>query len=69
MAPHLENPADFSDGMPPLKEPLQVLCEDASGKYVLPFVCEWNDGAWYNRTSVKGAKPLEVRVLGWRPSI
>ena len=69
MTSSADNPVNFCNGVPPLKEPLQVLCEDASGKYVLPFACEWHDGAWYNRTSVKGAKPLEVTVLGWRPSI
>src|ERR1700722_1681866 len=34
------------DGSPPDNKPLQVLCEDHNGTYVLPFLCQWRDGIW-----------------------
>ena len=37
--------AEFSQEAPPLGQPLQLLCEDKSGTYLLPFRCEWRDGA------------------------
>jgi hypothetical protein len=43
---------------------VEVLCEDNSGTYLLPFPCNWSDGAWLN--SVSGSK-IEARVVGWRP--
>jgi hypothetical protein len=50
--------AEFSQALPPTQKLLQVLAEDHSGTYVLPFFCEWRDGEWHNP---KGAKPLEPR--------
>jgi hypothetical protein len=55
--------AEFNDGPPPLGEPLQVLCEDKSGTYLLPFRCEWRDGAWY---AAEKTNPIEATVVGWR---
>ena len=55
--------AEFSQELPPPGMPLQLLCEDKSGTYLLPFYCEWRDGAWY---AVEKAKPLEATVVGWR---
>jgi hypothetical protein len=48
---------------PPSDQPLQLLCEDHNGTYLLPFESEWRDGAWYNVTSPKGANPLDVTVV------
>jgi hypothetical protein len=55
--------ADFSQGPPPSNKQLEVLAEDHSGTYVLPFPCEWYDRAWHNPNS---AKPLEANIVGWR---
>ena len=55
---------DFGEeGEPPTGEPIELLCEDHVGTYVIPFPCEWADGAWRN---VKSGQPIEARVVGWR---
>jgi hypothetical protein len=41
----------------------EVLCQDNSGTYVLPFVCCWHDGAWWNESK---SQRIEARVVGWR---
>jgi len=58
---------EFNQGPPPSGQPQQLLCEDHNGTYLIPFACEWRDGAWYNSKSLKGGTPLEARVVGWRP--
>ena len=56
--------ADFNQGLPPPNRSFEVLAEDHSGTYVLPFrSCQWRDGAWHNPASTK---PLEAKVVGWR---
>jgi hypothetical protein len=50
-------------GKPPPGLPVQVLCEDQSGTYQLPFACHYIDGQWRNHES-GGA--LEATVVGWR---
>jgi hypothetical protein len=51
------------NGEPPPDRPVEVLCEDHSGTYQLPFACRWIEGQWRNdRTG--GA--LEATVVGWR---
>ena len=50
-------------GMPPPGLPVQVLCEDQSGTYQLPFACHYANGQWRNHES-GGA--LEAMVVGWR---
>jgi hypothetical protein len=57
--------AEFNTGPPPLGQPLQFLCEDHNGTYLLPFRCEWRDGAWY---ASEKTKPIEATVVGWRPA-
>ena len=32
------------EGVPPADLPLEVLCEDRVGTYVIPFLCRWSDG-------------------------
>ena len=56
----------FNNDSPPTNELLQLLCEDQHGTYVLPFPCEWRDGAWHNLT--KGDKSIEAKVIGCRSS-
>jgi hypothetical protein len=56
--------AEFDgNGEPPPNEPVQVLCEDKSGTYQLPFPCVRIDGEW--RNSESGSR-LEASVVGWR---
>jgi hypothetical protein len=57
--------AEFDQGPPPENKSLQVLAEDHSGTYVLPFSCIWRDGLWHNPNSTK---PLEAKIVGWRPA-
>ena len=51
------------EGIPPTDRPLEILCEDHVGTYVVPFLCRWRDGVW---RSVKTDGPIEVEVIGWR---
>ena len=39
--------SNFNQGKPPKGKPMQLLCEDDRGEYLLPFQYEWRDGAWY----------------------
>ncbi|MGJ4900612.1 hypothetical protein ACQR10_20240 [Bradyrhizobium sp. HKCCYLRH2060] len=50
-------------GEPPPGQTVEVLCEDHSGTYQLPFPCFYIDGKWHNKES-GGA--LEATVIGWR---
>jgi len=55
---------DFThDGTPPTDQPLQILCEDHNGTYVIPFLCQWRDGIWQN---AKTNRRIEAAVIGWR---
>jgi hypothetical protein len=56
--------AEFNgNGEPPPDQPVQVLCEDHSGTYQLPFTCRWVDGEWRNSES---GSTVEATVVGWR---
>jgi hypothetical protein len=56
--------AEFNgNGEPPPNQPVQVLCEDHSGTYQLPFACRWVDGEWRNEQS---GGIVEATVVGWR---
>ena len=57
--------SEFEGGSPPLGRPFELLCEDHAGTYVLPYLCEWRDGAW---RSTKTGTIIEVAVMGWRPA-
>jgi hypothetical protein len=49
--------ASFShDGIPPTDQPLELLCEDHDGTYVIPFLCQWRNGAWQGLDT---DKPIE----------
>jgi hypothetical protein len=50
-------------GIPPPGMPVQVLCEDHSGTYQLPFPCHYLDGRWHNHES---GGMVEATVVGWR---
>jgi hypothetical protein len=51
------------EGSPPTDQPLEILCEDHVGTYVIPFLCQWSDGTWQN---AKTRRPIEAAVIGWR---
>ncbi|MBN8962245.1 MAG: hypothetical protein J0H71_14015 [Rhizobiales bacterium] len=56
--------AEFNGQGHPLPDQIvQVLCEDHSGTYLLPFACRFVDGEWRNSTT-DGA--LQATVIGWR---
>ena len=51
------------EGAPPPGLQMQLLCQDNSGTYVVPFPCIYMDGRWINaRTS----EPIDAEVVGWR---
>lgn len=50
-------------GLPPEREPCELLCEDHVGTYALPYLCQWSDGAW---RSVKTGTPVKGGVVAWR---
>jgi len=51
------------DGIPPTDQPLELLCEDHVGTYVIPFLCRWRNGAWQ---SLATNDRIEATVVGWR---
>jgi hypothetical protein len=51
------------EGAPPTDLPLELLCEDHVGTYVIPFLCRWNSGTWH---SVDTDNRIEATVVGWR---
>jgi hypothetical protein len=56
--------AEFNgQGDPIPDQAVQVLCEDHSGTYQLPFPCKFLDGQWHNAES---GSLVEVAVVGWR---
>ena len=50
-------------GSPPPGLAVEVLCEDHSGTYKLPFACRFVDGRWRNDES---GDAVEATVIGWR---
>ena len=50
-------------GDPAPDQTVQILCEDHSGTYQLPFPCKFVDGAWHNAES---GSVVEAAVVGWR---
>ena len=64
MATRLQRLAEFDgNGEPSPDETVQVLCEDKSGTYQLPFACRRVDGEWRNSES---GNVVEATVVGWR---
>lgn len=54
------------EGVPPADQPLEVLCEDHVGTYLVPFSCRWTGDDW---TNVETGARIEARVIGWRVRI
>jgi hypothetical protein len=42
---------------------MELLCEDNSGTYAVPYVCHWSDGSWHNS---KTGVVIQADVVGWR---
>jgi hypothetical protein len=55
--------AFIHEGKPPADQPLELLCEDHVGTYVIPFLCQLSNGAW---RSVDTGSRIEATVIGWR---
>lgn len=64
MATREKRMAQFDgSGSPPPDQLVEVLCEDHSGTYQLPFACRFVDGYWRNEES---GSTVEATVIGWR---
>jgi hypothetical protein len=55
--------SEFDQGAPPSNQPLEILCEDDCGTYLLPYRCQFVDGEW--RTLERNTA-ITAKVLGWR---
>jgi hypothetical protein len=55
--------AFIHEGSPPADQPLEILCEDHAGTYVIPFLCQWTEGTWQD---AKTRRRIEAAVIGWR---
>ena len=51
------------NGQPPPEQAVEVLCEDHSGTYQLPFACRYVEGRWQNH---EAGNAVEATVIGWR---
>jgi hypothetical protein len=65
MTTRQERLTEFSESIPPEGEPVELLCEDHCGTYMIPFACERREGAWYR---IGSSKPIDTNVIGWRRS-
>jgi hypothetical protein len=63
MATRQHRLSEFNVTPPPADRVLQVLCEDHNGTYLLPYPCQWSNGAWRNGASHAA---IEAIVVGWR---
>jgi len=64
MATRAQRLAEFNGaGIPPEDLFAELLCEDKSGTYQLPFTCRWRAGAWEN---CETGDMVEATVIGWR---
>ena len=55
--------AEFSTVTPVTNAQVELLCEDKSGTYVLPFPCEWSGQEWRNANT---SAAIDATVVGWR---
>jgi hypothetical protein len=53
--------AFIHEGDPPADQPLELLCEDHVGTYVIPFLCRLSSGVW---RSVDAGERIEATVIG-----
>ena len=55
--------AFIADQFPPDGSPVELLCVDHNGTYVIPFACHRVEDAWRN---FKTHEIIEADVAGWR---
>ena len=55
--------SEFSQSAPETNEPVEVLCEDHNGTYLVPYFCCWCKSKWHNWET---GLPLTAKVVGWR---
>ncbi len=53
--------AFIHEGSPPADQPLEILCEDHVGTYVIPFYAKGPEGAWQN---AKTSRRIEATEKG-----
>ena len=53
----------FNSESPPGEQACQVLAQDETGEYQLPFACHWREGAWY-RVARPSRSPRRLLVGG-----
>ena len=63
MATREHRMAEFNRTEPPANQPLELLCEDHCGTYVIPFACHFVNGEW---RGVTRNQLIQAAVLGWR---
>jgi hypothetical protein len=63
MATRQSRLAEFNQGKPDVDQPVQVLCEDHNGTYLLPYDCAWREDGWRNS---KTGEAITSEVVGWR---
>ena len=51
------------EGEPSPGQPVDLLCEDHVGTYVVPFLCHRADGDWMN---ARTGERIAATVIGWR---
>jgi hypothetical protein len=49
---------------PPADQPLEILCEDHVGTYVIPFLCQWTEGSWQNGENTPTYRSRSDRLAG-----
>jgi hypothetical protein len=64
MVSRIERLSDFSAATALDDTPLELLCEDNRGTYVLPYPCTRSGAVW--RNAATGDRILG-NVIGWRP--
>ena len=55
--------AEFSTAAPTIGPEHELLCEDKSGTYALPYPCMWTGQEWLNSDT---SAAITARVIGWR---
>ncbi len=63
MVTRIERLSGFSTGAALDDIPLELLCEDKRGTYVLPYPCIRSGAVWRNAATTDR---IEADVIGWR---
>lgn len=63
MVTRSERLSEFSTEDPLGDAPLELLCEDNRGTYVLPYPCVRSGSVWRNASTTD---QIQAQVIGWR---